>query len=573
MSMAALLCLIALILLAPANTTNEHVYDRFGVALFRGAANGTLSDEQIVIFMGTCTVRDDHEMGCRQMAIVVLAKGCDVHDYNSIVVCHSMLRPFTIQRLPPNNQFALEQTERSTIKDKIQKIQEITLETNKLRFRGSKTPMAFVNLILAKICYKFGLNGYYYAYNTLLASSAFVNKTQSLSFFENFHQKYLRYRDRAVGNAPSCILVIVKILKNQSDSDLQIRAQCLSNSFGQIIPQVSVRHNSRDQIEYPVQSLMNPSMKLRIRPKYLRRIGNIYIYPLYQCSLGVYHNLMYELLTNPSNEVLYLPHLRNADQFIVAPRNVHSFMMFQLQNRRKYDNLIFDMVISSFIMVGSVAKTVADVFTSIENLPFDIDKRIWQQAIETMKRTSHIDDRRIEKALLKANTEVFNRHHEQWLKVRLDKEQNFDSLRHKMMKGCRERVQEKLGKSIRQHTNFYLKLLQVIKHEISQMIREQHPDYYEQYSRSNETKVVGHLRKLYQISIFHNYLKANAKGHDLHVFSYDHLSNERGLLWNLESALTEKLNVEWNIKNLDTARVLVNNVMKLSGLNCSDCVF
>ena len=153
--------------------------------------------------------------------------------------------------------------------------------------------------------------------------------------------------------------------------------------------------------------------------------------------------------------------------------------------------------------------TPEEILGIITGLPFEIDRKIWDHAMERLKTHSHPDDKKTEKALIKANKEIFARHFDQLMKIRMKTITDFDVLRVKLERECRGRVNKQIGKSVRQNMYFYHKLLMNLKYEMKELIRQQHPDYTDAY-RSNDTYQCG-ITKLYQISIFRNYLKMSIK--------------------------------------------------------------
>ena len=102
----------------------------------------------------------------------------------------------------------------------------------------------------------------------------------------------------------------------------------------------------------------------------------------------------------------------------------------------------------------------------------------------------------------------------------------------------------------------YTKLMSEISQETMAWISELHSDYCAQFEGY---MTLSSLEALYRVAVIRNYLKANAKGHDLHVIYYG--DDETAILRNLTWALSEKINVEWIINNLTVAEVLAKKII------------
>lgn len=62
------------------------------------------------------------------------------------------------------------------------------------------------------------------------------------------------------------------------------------------------------------------------------------------------------------------------------------------------------------------------------------------------------------------------------------------------------------------------------------------------------------------MSVIHNYLKANAKGHDLHIICYG--DEKCGLLQNFTAALAKKIDTEWNINNPNVSDIVASRIVR-----------
>ena len=86
-------------------------------------------------------------------------------------------------------------------------------------------------------------------------------------------------------------------------------------------------------------------------------------------------------------------------------------------------------------------------------------------------------------------------------------------------------------------------------------IAEQHPSYLNVWYEASAINALEKLRRLYQISLFQQYLRANAMGCDLHVFlaGYD----QEELFDGIDEILVDKLSREWKIDANLTRAVLL----------------
>ena len=129
-----------------------------------------------------------------------------------------------------------------------------------------------------------------------------------------------------------------------------------------------------------------------------------------------------------------------------------------------------------------------------------------------------------------------------------------------------DKISQDLEKSPMQTSAFYGRLLREIREKMVMLIVELHPDYRRQYEEADvdqpfKSYVVKRVQELCQMSVIRHYLKANAKGHDLHVVFYK--DEHEGVLQNLTAAVSEKINAEWNINNLIASQILANEIIKV----------
>ena len=100
----------------------------------------------------------------------------------------------------------------------------------------------------------------------------------------------------------------------------------------------------------------------------------------------------------------------------------------------------------------------------------------------------------------------------------------------------------------------YSKLLDEIVKETKIWVAGLHSDYWREFD-----KFFGSFDRLFRVCVIQNYLKADAKGHDLHVIYYGDEHEE--LLNNFSDAFSEKINVEWNINDLMVAQMLTSRII------------
>ena len=377
-------------------------------------------------------------------------------------------------------------------------------------------------------------------------------------------------------------LVKIQALKAQRNESLQIRAQHFDRSFGEIIPFVSGdlrRKNSRNQTEFAVQSLFDDGMKLALRPKYLSKVTKICVHRIVE-DVTFRELVKYRAIwKNERNEVLFLQFSRDTDEETgIYPRKHQSFhrmnyLLFELCNKDS-NNMAMDRAVSSFFPIfrGHLPiedmreSDIGDIESTMINLPFYTDKFLWQRVIERMKMNSgtSVDERE-----LIGEIEMLTHHH--YTTFANISEAN--SMREVL--GGNQAFYEfdcewssMISKSFQKNVAFYAKLLNVIRQEMMWLISELHPDYkrlYEGLAADQMNQCVHmdnvqdchyRMKAMHRLSVIRHYLKANANGHDLHVICYG--TNDRGLLQNLSAALAEKVNVEWDINNLNASAHLAS---------------
>ena len=176
---------------------------------------------------------------------------------------------------------------------------------------------------------------------------------------------------------------------------------------------------------------------------------------------------------------------------------------------------------------------------------------IWERVIEKMKMNSNPTK------MIKKVQALYESTSAKFMKVQLDKKQDLNQI----IKRIKQNIDSDLKISIRQHRSGYHNLINVIKDELMASVKELRPDYMEQYDPAQNTTVFVRLQSLYRISVIRNYFKANAKGHDLHVFTYG--DGENGFLQDLWTLFAQKLNIEWTIRNTNVCHILADEITHL----------
>ena len=460
-----------------------------------------------------------------------------------IWVPNNLLRPFSISKRKSITQSTLNWNDRSVIRGMNE--QHMSMPLN-------YSSGCVFDLCLANAVHRCGLSGFCYSANHLLKSHAI-----SALLFWQFHHRYLQFNLSPFQGGAA--LVKIRALKHQKDSALQMRAAHLSNSFGQIIQNVSIRHNSRNQIEYPVQSLLNPKMKLRIRPKYLQQISKLIIHKISKsCTFSQFQSLVYGLVKGKDRNVLFLPHVQKGPN-IGNPLSRFSLLMFQMQNKGK-ENVINDIGIRSFCVMSRIHNGLSsdNVIELYKCFPFQLDKAIWLRAMEEFKKIVVVPK---QKALVKTVNNVFKMHYDKLMRIGCDKAINFaDPFK------WDTKMEKDFCKSLKHSHHFYASLLGDIATEIMHSIFAMHPDYLNEIKWGDETTTItavslgNKLRKLYQISAVQSYFKANAKGRDLHIVCFG--DEKEGMLQNLTAALSDRINTEWNINDTFVSQMVSNNIIQ-----------
>ena len=505
------------------------------LVLMSGKWNGTVFKKQVA-----ACINPSNEDG----NVEVLIAGNDCSDYDALVadVPQCMLSPFSITQSSKDESrtFALTDSDRTKISKIAQKISWMMQLKNVGLYR--------IHLLLGMISHQYGPSGFFYCDNLLsFEHNPGVNDAFYCLCLDTFHQKYLRFdcfsmipeNTIRVGD-----LLKIKTLKNQNASHLQIRAQHLGGSFGEIMSNKSVLYNSRNQIEYPVQSLFDRSMTLRIRPKHLRRITKIYLYESQDFSLCGFVDLVTKLVADPKNQILHL----SRETF-----GRYSMRIYQIRNNAQHNNIKSCISVFEFSQSSEKKVFVEDALSSMIHIPMFLDKNIWDRLITKMRkkvRTAHPNAREKMNKVLRKNNEIFQEHYDKFNELKVQND-NDSSIR-KLTRSFATRVHKDLKKLIEQNPQIYVKLLDEIKEEMEEIVKEEHPDLYQASTKSK-------LEDLYQASIVIHYLRANAKGKDLHVFNSGHLHCE--ILLGINNALASKINAEWNINNLTKAKTLASRIV------------
>ena len=140
------------------------------------------------------------------------------------------------------------------------------------------------------------------------------------------------------------------------------------------------------------------------------------------------------------------------------------------------------------------------------------------------------------------------------MKMDLGKEQNLNQT----MQRWKAQIESDFKGSIKQHRTGYNNLFRIVSTELLETTQEFHPEYFRpQGLYLNEMQTMkSTIQYLYRVSVIQNYIKAKAKGHDLHVICYG--DAQRGFLENF----TANIGVQWNIDN-STTHMLVDNIIEV----------
>ena len=427
-------------------------------------------------------------------------------------------------------------------------------------------------LLLGLLAHNFGLNGLY----------NFVNIFMELSDLDEFYQKYLRLAPRSfassaiVNTVKAGDLVKIEALKPQKNRSLQIRAQHFDGSFGEIRTFLSgnlFRKNSRNQPEFAIQSLFEKNMALGLRPKYLCKITKIHVHRIGE-DLTFREFAKYRTFWRDGrNEVLFLQFVKNIDGTTgILPMEYESchrmnYLLFELCNKGS-NSMVIDRAVSSFFLVfrGDApfeSMTRSDIVaaeTDMINLLFCTDKALWERALDTMNADLSVRERPfidgIGVLMNKHYAKIANISEAQSMRAVLSGNQAFNQFHSEWSNKIRQIFQHSMALCV--------SLLNVVRMEQMQLVSELHPDYkslFESWAadavcvkKSNDR-----MTAMQRLSVIHHYLKANANGHDLHVICY--ADEEHGYLRNLTSALSERINVEWDINNLNVSQMMANKIV------------
>ena len=463
------------------------------------------------------------------------------HYYQRIVFPNDMLRPFFTKKSKPS----------LSIKKRLEI--ECVLNTLKCSVEWRRANGDIPLFCFGIFAFEFGANGFFYSFNHLLQSSPKPRLNDSLSFFNEMHEKYFRMKPRLLVNSAVASgvkagdLVKIKALKPQRNQSLQIRARYFDGSFGEISTFISgdvIRKNSRNQTEFAVQSLFD-SKRLALRPKYLCRITYIHIHKISdQYPFDQFRALILSLSDNGSNDILYLPH-KMSGKLAISVMDEYSILMLQQRHRQ-----IFDVGILAVTQLWQYDVKAFEISHQILSFPFFINTDIWDRIMTKMKMKSN------PQKMMKKISGLLDSITAKFMKIRLDKEQDITRL----MVAWRSKIESDFKVSVRQHRSGYENLFCVIKDEMLASIQELHPDYLRQYSPDHNMTIFGRIKNLHRLSVIQNYLKANSKGHDLHVVCYN--DERRGFLRGLNAALAERVNVEWNIHNMNVSKILTNRIVQ-----------
>ena len=224
----------------------------------------------------------------------------------------------------------------------------------------------------------------------------------------------------------------------------------------------------------------------------------------------------------------------------------------QMNHRRNYDNLILDIGVFSFtFFIDSEDKKVitSQILVALGSLPLRINQQIWERVMKKMRLNSHPNH----SALLKKINQCIQQNFDKLMAFKLQHYSN-DSVK-ELVQGFVEKIMKSLKKSVQQNAKIFIKLLSEVTWEMEELFTEQHPDYWHAHCNVN-------WEAQHKTAIIQNYLRANAKGHDLHVFGSSDIDVGLGQLWTMNNAFAERINIEWKIDNFVEANLLAMTIVR-----------
>ena len=562
-------------------STKRHQSPQFGLYDLV-IVNGTLYDKRYNEHIAVC-LESNNDFTIVGLSLIHVEHSsvdanvcyCRYH-YHRINIPNHMLRPFAIKK---SKSFALTSGDRINIKLFYQALMTMISDLSPAQSRNLSNEICLplnvlTDLSFAIIAINFGINGLYFSINNYFEPSSKNGKNYPIevySFFNAFYSKYLRPEPRSLANqaiannVKTGDLVQIGALKQQSNTDLQRRAHHFGESFGQIFSKNATRKNSRNQIEYPIRSLFDSSMKLALRPKYLCKITKIYVHRISKDVMFSELVKLRELWKNKHNQVLYFPFIHVSDGIIFCINQLQN-LLFEIVCRGA-KNVIMDAGAYFFfpLIRGNPAIIKDDdVIDMIEKLPIVIDLCVWELVIERIKKNSKRKERffieGIEQFVHMHYKKVQNITEQESMRTFITGGQAFYQFRVEWI----DKIQKDLKRSRKQNVASYTRLLREIREEMVLWIVELHPDYRRQFdemsdNQSFEVFIMTRLHQLCCVSVIQNYLKANAKGHNLHVICYQDATDR--LLQNLTVALAANINIGWNIHNLTMAQTVANEIV------------
>lgn len=227
--------------------------------------------------------------------------------------------------------------------------------------------------------------------------------------------------------------------------------------------------------------------------------------------------------------------------------DVNGIFMAQLRNKER---IIFDVAICSMdLFYMNQAKFKDFPCQNIITFAYLMNADMWKRVIDKMKM-----DRNPQKVIKKING-LFDTVRAKLIKIDLGKETKVGEIIRTMAR----KIESDFRVSIRQRS-VYDALFKNMKLEMLASMKELHADYLEVL---NERSIFlfTRLKNLYRVSVIQNYLNACSKGHDLHVICYQ--DEEHGLLQKLSAALAEKINVEWDVNNINASMILADEIIRV----------
>eukprot|EP01084_Bolivina_argentea_P143123 251394_1 len=424
-------------------------------------------------------------------------------------------------------------------------------------------------LIAGQVMREFGVNGFNFLMNKnfeLDNAIPMLNKIfdeMSNLYMKNSKQYSLKRSDvLKYGD-----LVRIKQLKQQNNTDLQMRAQILSESFGKIMPNVR-RLNKRNQTEYEIRSILKgrKNITLGIRPKYLYKIANIYIHKLPMFNGSLVHDLLNQLLNDESNHVMVIPLGKPTSTELLAHNYVWSadamvIILNKLANLKVKQNLIYN-VFSYIPLMNSILFDTSGlrldeqhIHVVMENMHWMINKNIFDLATERMLST--YSGQQFKRHDLSKIVTLFRENFELMTDLPIEK---YDVWMQRYSKKLTHNLKDVIGnlanvQRIARNTNLWKHLFENLSCTLEEIVAESDINYYKQCESSIDIRKKINGMTVWDIIL--NYLEINKRGHTFHIICWNY-----DIIKGLDKILAIKLNKEWNINNVSLSNLLVSRLLK-----------